>query len=353
MSEVERICPAVDGAPGDATFRVHFRLQDVGSANATPVSPWHHIPLHGPAKLLRMVVEIPKNTKHKMEVNTRIRHNPIMQDVTKDGRLREYPGPLYWNYGMLPQTWEDPNEGGGEEQEREDGAGDGLRSVESAASTGVDDPGVHRHRYRGDCDPLDAVEVGPAALPVGSIVEVKVSPRRPRPARRGGAGLQSPRPAEGRPPFLCSSHPGGPRGRVPPHGLRRARVVQVVQGPRQRRPPQRVPPGSPARGCGDGTSNRQVSRGVLETARRGDCGGGRLRRPVGAGAAVEGCETHRCARTDIGEGPRQLLTRSTAYRNWAACRSLRIAPRSLAGHGEAISPGYGPVAVQPWPSSSL
>ena len=34
--------------------------------------------------------------------------NPIRQD-TKKGALRHYPYAIPWNYGMLPQTWEDPN----------------------------------------------------------------------------------------------------------------------------------------------------------------------------------------------------------------------------------------------------
>lgn len=32
---------------------------------------------------------------------------PIKQDVKK-GNLRFYPYNINWNYGLLPQTWEDP-----------------------------------------------------------------------------------------------------------------------------------------------------------------------------------------------------------------------------------------------------
>jgi inorganic pyrophosphatase len=28
---------------------------------------------------------------------------------TKKGKLRDYHGPIFWNYGCLPQTWEDPS----------------------------------------------------------------------------------------------------------------------------------------------------------------------------------------------------------------------------------------------------
>ena len=33
---------------------------------------------------------------------------PIKQDVKK-GNLRFYPYNINWNYGLLPQTWEDPS----------------------------------------------------------------------------------------------------------------------------------------------------------------------------------------------------------------------------------------------------
>lgn len=33
---------------------------------------------------------------------------PTAQD-TKKGKLRYYHGPIFWNYGYIPQTWEDPN----------------------------------------------------------------------------------------------------------------------------------------------------------------------------------------------------------------------------------------------------
>lgn len=32
----------------------------------------------------------------------------LLQD-TKKGKLRFYHGPIFWNYGYIPQTWEDPN----------------------------------------------------------------------------------------------------------------------------------------------------------------------------------------------------------------------------------------------------
>merc|ERR1712176_1610772 len=89
------------------------------------------------------VIEIPKMTKAKMEVATKEAKNAIAQDVKK-GKLRDYHGPIFWNYGMLPQTWENPNE-------------------EHAVT-----------KCSGDDDPVDVVEIGSAALVQGSVEPVKV-----------------------------------------------------------------------------------------------------------------------------------------------------------------------------------
>jgi len=81
-------------------------------------------------------------TKAKMEVATKEENNPIAQDMKK-GKLRDYHGPIFWNYGCLPQTWEDP---------------------------GVEHPEL---KCFGDDDPIDVVEIGSAALPMGSVKPVK------------------------------------------------------------------------------------------------------------------------------------------------------------------------------------
>jgi len=62
----------------------------------------------------------------------------------KKGKLRDYHGPIFWNYGCLPQTWEDPN---------------------------VLNPDVN---CKGDNDPVDVVEIGSKALPTGTVTKVKV-----------------------------------------------------------------------------------------------------------------------------------------------------------------------------------
>ena len=113
--------------------------------NGKPVSPWHDIPLEAGGGLYNMLTEIPRMTDKMMEMATKVENNPIMQDEKK-GKARLYHGPIYWNYGCLPQTWEDPNVKGSEQ-------------VGGAF---------------GDNDPLDVVEIGARALAMGSVTPVKV-----------------------------------------------------------------------------------------------------------------------------------------------------------------------------------
>merc|ERR1719217_727159 len=95
--------------------------------------------------MYNMLTEIPKMSKEKMEVDTKAEGNPIKQDEKK-GVPRLYHGPIFWNYGCLPQTWEDPNVKGNED-------------VGGAF---------------GDDDPVDVVEIGEASLEMGSFTPVKV-----------------------------------------------------------------------------------------------------------------------------------------------------------------------------------
>jgi inorganic pyrophosphatase len=127
-----------EGEPGTPEFRLHFR-NSFGKA----ISPWHDIRLQtAEYGTLNAVIEIPKMTTAKMEVATKEENNPIAQDMKK-GKVRNYHGPIFWNYGLLPQTWEDPN----------------IKDSELGC--------------KGDNDPLDVVEIGSAALPMGSVVAVK------------------------------------------------------------------------------------------------------------------------------------------------------------------------------------
>lgn len=127
-----------DGTVGTMDYRLRFKDND-----GKDISPWHDIPLHAGDGLFNFLVEIPRMTKPKMEVVTKEPDNPIAQD-RKKGKLREYHGPIFWNYGMLPQTWEDPH---------------------------------HEHpemKCKGDNDPLDVVEIGSRAHAAGSVVQVKI-----------------------------------------------------------------------------------------------------------------------------------------------------------------------------------
>lgn len=125
------------GEPGTLEYRMHFQ-----DSNGNKISPWHDIPLKS-GEHFNCLIEIPKNTKPKMEVAVKEEMNPIAQDVKK-GKLRDYHGPIFWNYGMLPQTWEDPN----------------VTHAET--------------KCNGDNDPVDVVEIGSEALAQGSVEPVKV-----------------------------------------------------------------------------------------------------------------------------------------------------------------------------------
>ena len=156
------------GAYGTLAFRLF--LQDptnipssygATSANraaTTAVSPWHDVPLVATSEfsssssrssssspLLNLVTEIPMYTTAKMEVSKGAAGNPIAQDSNKDGSPRYYGyGSPFFNYGMLPRTWEDP------------ARCEGFRGA------------------CGDGDPVDAMEVGSAPLAMGSVTPVKV-----------------------------------------------------------------------------------------------------------------------------------------------------------------------------------
>jgi 3'-phosphoadenosine 5'-phosphosulfate synthase len=122
-----------DGQPGTKTFQAHLTNQ------GKTVSPWHDIPLVADKtkNTFNMVVEIPARSTPKLEMNKGVKGNPIMQDSNKDGSARFFTyGAPFFNYGLLPRTWEDS------EHENADG-------------------------LFGDNDPLDVVEIGDLPLPIG------------------------------------------------------------------------------------------------------------------------------------------------------------------------------------------
>jgi inorganic pyrophosphatase len=114
------------------------------------VSPVHDISLYRNKEqnIFNMIVEIPRWSNAKMEVNKKEKLNPITQDV-KSNKPRFvnncFPHHGYiWNYGALPQTFEDPNV---------------LDKITNCM---------------GDNDPLDVLEIGSKVHKCGSVVGVKV-----------------------------------------------------------------------------------------------------------------------------------------------------------------------------------
>lgn len=128
------------GEANSTSFRIFFQDEQ-----GKDISPWHDIPLYNQDGTLNFVCEIPKETSAKMEVATDEPSTPIKQDIKK-GNLRFYPYNINWNYGLLPQTWEDPD----------------------VTNTEVDADGV-----AGDNDPVDVVEIGSAAGKMGGVYKVK------------------------------------------------------------------------------------------------------------------------------------------------------------------------------------
>ncbi|XP_041640484.1 inorganic pyrophosphatase 2, mitochondrial isoform X2 [Cheilinus undulatus] len=150
------------GQPNSPDYRIYFKTKE-----GKYISPFHDIPLLAerpgdqdngvPAKrpkqnesevLFNMVVEVPRWSNAKMEIATKEPMNPIKQDVKK-GKLRYvaniFPHKGYiWNYGALPQTWEDPNH------------------------TDEDT------KCCGDNDPIDVCEIGSLVCSPGQVIQVKV-----------------------------------------------------------------------------------------------------------------------------------------------------------------------------------
>jgi len=91
-----------------------------------------------------MICEIPKNTSAKMEINLNMDFNPIIQDKI-NGKPRFYRyGNIPWNYGAIPQTFED--------------------TKYIFEETGLP----------GDGDPIDIIDIGTKKFNIGKIINVKV-----------------------------------------------------------------------------------------------------------------------------------------------------------------------------------
>ncbi|XP_051883724.1 inorganic pyrophosphatase-like [Pristis pectinata] len=133
------------GRVNTSSYRLYLR-----NAQGQIVSPFHDIPLWASESqnVFNMVVEVPRWTNAKMEIATKEPLNPIKQDIKK-GNMRFvaniFPHKGYiWNYGALPQTWEDP--------------------THTDELTGC----------VGDNDPIDVCEIGTKVCTRGEVIQVKV-----------------------------------------------------------------------------------------------------------------------------------------------------------------------------------
>ena len=150
------------GSRNSAESRMFFK-----DASGNIVSPFHDIPMLASKDnrfseqsrikfrskisgegVYNMVVEVPRWSNAKIEIDTKSPLNPLKQDMKK-GKLRYvancFPHHGYiWNYGAIPQTWEDPN-----------------HTDEST-------------NCKGDNDPIDVCEIGHKIQPRGAVIQVKV-----------------------------------------------------------------------------------------------------------------------------------------------------------------------------------
>ena len=109
------------------------------------VNVMHDIPFINPDGTYNMVCEIPRYTRKKMEMNWESPLTYIHQDVLDNGNKRSYQwGDMLFNYGALPQTWENPT----------------LKCS-------------YTHKY-GDDDPIDVIDIGDTQAQCGQIYNVRV-----------------------------------------------------------------------------------------------------------------------------------------------------------------------------------
>lgn len=147
MSNLRKMAYSVAqfGAPNTLSFRTYIK-----NAAGAIVSPFHDIPTFVDAEknIVNMVCEVPRWTNAKMETSKDLPMNPIVQDQKK-GKARFvnncFPHHGYiWNYGSIPQTWENPTE-------------------------------TCKHtKCKGDNDPVDICEIGEKIATIGEVKQVKI-----------------------------------------------------------------------------------------------------------------------------------------------------------------------------------
>lgn len=118
--------------------------------NNKRISPFHYIDIHQhPSEdVVTIVNEIPRFENGKFEINKGVSLNPIKQDIKK-GKVRFvkniFPFNGYmWNYGAIPQTWED-------------------KDVECGYTF-----------QKGDNDPLDVLDISSIRKEIGEVYQGKI-----------------------------------------------------------------------------------------------------------------------------------------------------------------------------------
>jgi len=127
------------GQPDTLEYRLFF------NNGGSPLAPFHDIPLWVDKQkgIANFVLEIPKGTQPKLEINKDEFLNPIKQDV-KNGKLRIVAFKYPFNYGAFPQTWENP-------------------------------AFVHPDtQAKGDNDPVDVVDLSSRVGKTGEVRQVKI-----------------------------------------------------------------------------------------------------------------------------------------------------------------------------------
>jgi len=140
------------GEENTLDYRIRAVEKEGVAKGKKEISLWHDVTLvhvdpatDRPTPYLNFVSEIPKFSRKKYEIATDEVGNPIKQDEKK-GTLREFKkGDIFFNYGCLPRTWEDPTF-------------------------------IHpdAEGCRGDNDPVDVCEIGMRIVNPGEIRPVKI-----------------------------------------------------------------------------------------------------------------------------------------------------------------------------------
>lgn len=133
------------------TYNVHDDLEHkiyICNMYGKYLSPFHDIPIYpneSDTSIVNMIVEIPKNTRKKMEISKELPHNPIVYDK-KNGKIRhiEYGDGYPANYGAIPQTWENCIK-----------------------------PDIYTN-LMGDNDPVDCFDISDIDVMPGDIIQLKI-----------------------------------------------------------------------------------------------------------------------------------------------------------------------------------